>query len=156
MTVFLWTEMHKLPRHSVTRGGIRVGALFYGVVVTMFNGLAKFPILVTFRLSVFYKQRIISSSLHGGTSVDGLSLIYTLVPNIGVRRVHAYIRKYVEPLKITFLMSTLPVQAMFIVELPNPSGTSGEPPNPSGTHPPTDFAPTKSLQQPTQRKGIRI
>ncbi|KAK7336921.1 hypothetical protein VNO77_17474 [Canavalia gladiata] len=53
MTVFLRTEMH---RDSVTHGGIYVGALFYGVVVTMFNGLAELSMVVS-RLPVFYKQR---------------------------------------------------------------------------------------------------
>ena len=53
MTVFLRTNMH---RDSVTHGGIYVGALFYGVVVTMFNGLAELSMVVS-RLTVFYKQR---------------------------------------------------------------------------------------------------
>ncbi|KAH1258472.1 Pleiotropic drug resistance protein 1 [Glycine max] len=53
MTIFLRTEMH---RDSVTHGGIYVGALFYGVVVIMFNGLAELSMVVS-RLPVFYKQR---------------------------------------------------------------------------------------------------
>ncbi|XP_027941835.1 pleiotropic drug resistance protein 1-like [Vigna unguiculata] len=53
MTIFFRTEMH---RDSVTHGGIYVGALFYGVVVTMFNGLAELSMVVS-RLPVFYKQR---------------------------------------------------------------------------------------------------
>ncbi|RDX94397.1 Pleiotropic drug resistance protein 1 [Mucuna pruriens] len=53
MTIFLRTEMH---RDSVTHGGIYVGALFYAVVVTMFNGLAELSMVVS-RLPVFYKQR---------------------------------------------------------------------------------------------------
>ncbi|CAJ2632863.1 unnamed protein product [Trifolium pratense] len=53
MTIFFRTEMH---RDSVTHGGIYVGALFYGVVVIMFNGLAEISMVVS-RLPVFYKQR---------------------------------------------------------------------------------------------------
>ncbi|CAJ1922118.1 unnamed protein product [Sphenostylis stenocarpa] len=53
MTIFLRTEMH---RDSVTDGGIYVGALFYGVVVLMFNGFAELSMVVS-RLTVFYKQR---------------------------------------------------------------------------------------------------
>ncbi|XP_027349846.1 pleiotropic drug resistance protein 1-like isoform X2 [Abrus precatorius] len=53
MTIFLRTEMH---RDSVTHGGIYSGALFYGVVVIMFNGLAELSMVVS-RLPVFYKQR---------------------------------------------------------------------------------------------------
>ncbi|KAJ1416661.1 P-loop containing nucleoside triphosphate hydrolase [Sesbania bispinosa] len=53
MTIFLRTEMH---RDSVTHGGIYVGALFYAVVVIMFNGLAELSMVVS-RLPVFYKQR---------------------------------------------------------------------------------------------------
>ncbi|XP_045797964.1 pleiotropic drug resistance protein 1-like [Trifolium pratense] len=53
MTIFLRTEMH---RDSVTHGGIYVGALFFGVVVIMFNGMAEISLVVS-RLPVFYKQR---------------------------------------------------------------------------------------------------
>ncbi|ESW34612.1 hypothetical protein PHAVU_001G166300 [Phaseolus vulgaris] len=53
MTIFLRTEMH---RDSVTDGGIYVGALFFGLVVIMFNGLAELP-MVVLKLPVFYKQR---------------------------------------------------------------------------------------------------
>ncbi|QHN85763.1 hypothetical protein HN51_040080 [Arachis hypogaea] len=53
MTIFLRTEMH---RDSVTHGGIYTGALFYSVVVIMFNGLAELSMVVS-RLPVFYKQR---------------------------------------------------------------------------------------------------
>ncbi|KAK7284172.1 hypothetical protein RJT34_18913 [Clitoria ternatea] len=53
MTIFLRTEMH---RDSVTHGGIYAGALFYGVVVIMFNGLAELSMVVS-KLPVFYKQR---------------------------------------------------------------------------------------------------
>ncbi|XP_061343449.1 pleiotropic drug resistance protein 1-like isoform X2 [Gastrolobium bilobum] len=53
MGIFLRTDMH---RDSVTDGGIYVGALFYAVVVIMFNGLPEFSMVVS-RLPVFYKQR---------------------------------------------------------------------------------------------------
>ncbi|KAL5059786.1 hypothetical protein RYX36_031390 [Vicia faba] len=53
MTIFLRTEMH---RDSVAHGGIYVGALFYAVVVIMFNGVAEVSMVVS-RLPVFYKQR---------------------------------------------------------------------------------------------------
>ncbi|KOM30182.1 hypothetical protein LR48_Vigan967s005400 [Vigna angularis] len=53
MTIFLRTEMH---RDSVADGGIYVGALFYCLVVVMFNGLAELSMAVL-RLPVFYKQR---------------------------------------------------------------------------------------------------
>ncbi|KAK7283227.1 hypothetical protein RIF29_12617 [Crotalaria pallida] len=53
MTIFLRTEMH---RDSVSNGGIYSDALFFGVVVIMFNGLAELSMVVS-RLPVFYKQR---------------------------------------------------------------------------------------------------
>ncbi|KAK8473548.1 hypothetical protein PHAVU_001G166000 [Phaseolus vulgaris] len=53
MTIFLRTEMR---RDSVTDGGIYVGALFFGLAVIMFNGLAELP-MVVLKLPVFYKQR---------------------------------------------------------------------------------------------------
>ncbi|CAK8543693.1 unnamed protein product [Lathyrus sativus] len=53
MTIFLRTEMH---RDSVAHGGIYVGALFYAVVVIMFNGMAEISMVVS-RLPVFFKQR---------------------------------------------------------------------------------------------------
>ncbi|KAL5059787.1 hypothetical protein RYX36_031391 [Vicia faba] len=53
MTIFLRTEMH---RDSVAHGGIYVGALFYAVVVAMFNGIAEISMVVS-RLPVFFKQR---------------------------------------------------------------------------------------------------
>ncbi|CAI8614414.1 unnamed protein product [Vicia faba] len=53
MTIFLRTEMH---RDSVAHGGIYVGALFYAVVVVMFNGMAEISMVVS-RLPVFFKQR---------------------------------------------------------------------------------------------------
>ncbi|XP_045794549.1 pleiotropic drug resistance protein 1-like [Trifolium pratense] len=53
MTIFFRTEMH---HDSVTHGGIYVGALFFGVIVIMFNGMAEISMVVS-RLPVFYKQR---------------------------------------------------------------------------------------------------
>ncbi|XP_027349852.1 pleiotropic drug resistance protein 1-like isoform X2 [Abrus precatorius] len=53
MTIFLRTEMHS---DSVSDGGVYVGALFYAVVVIMFNGFAELSMVVS-RLPVFYKQR---------------------------------------------------------------------------------------------------
>ena len=53
MTLFLRTEMH---RNSVTSGGIYSGALFYSVVVIMFNGSAEISMTVA-KLPVFFKQR---------------------------------------------------------------------------------------------------
>ncbi|CAI8614417.1 unnamed protein product [Vicia faba] len=53
MTIFLRTEMH---RDSVAHGGIYVGALFYAVIVAMFNGMAEISMVVS-RLPVFFKQR---------------------------------------------------------------------------------------------------
>uniref|UniRef100_A0A2N9EB47 ABC transporter domain-containing protein n=1 Tax=Fagus sylvatica TaxID=28930 RepID=A0A2N9EB47_FAGSY len=53
MTLFLRTEMH---RNSVTGGGIYSGALFYSVVVIMFNGSAEISMTVA-KLPVFFKQR---------------------------------------------------------------------------------------------------
>ncbi|XP_022634879.1 pleiotropic drug resistance protein 1-like [Vigna radiata var. radiata] len=53
MTIFLRTGMH---RDSVADGGIYVGALFYCLVVVMFNGFAELSMTVL-KLPVFYKQR---------------------------------------------------------------------------------------------------
>ncbi|KAI4350302.1 hypothetical protein L6164_004770 [Bauhinia variegata] len=53
MTIFLRTKMH---RDTVTDGGIYAGALFYAVIVVMFNGLAEISMTAA-RLPVFYKQR---------------------------------------------------------------------------------------------------
>ena len=53
MTTFLRTEMH---RNSVTDGGIYSGALFFSVVVIMFNGIAEMSMTVA-KLPVFFKQR---------------------------------------------------------------------------------------------------
>ena len=53
MTIFLRIKMH---RNSVEDGGIYTGALFYGIVVILFNGIAEMPMTVA-KLPVFYKQR---------------------------------------------------------------------------------------------------
>ncbi|KAK7336924.1 hypothetical protein VNO77_17477 [Canavalia gladiata] len=53
MTIFFQTEMH---RDSVTHGGMYVGAIFYGLLVIMFNGIAELSMVVS-RLPVFYRQR---------------------------------------------------------------------------------------------------
>jgi len=53
MTIFFRTEMY---RDSLTHGGIYVGAIFYGIVMIMFNGMAEISMVVS-RLPVFYKQR---------------------------------------------------------------------------------------------------
>ncbi|KAL0010567.1 hypothetical protein SO802_005675 [Lithocarpus litseifolius] len=53
MTIFLRIKMH---RNSVEDGGIYTGALFYGLVVILFNGIAEMPMTVA-KLPVFYKQR---------------------------------------------------------------------------------------------------
>ncbi|KAF3963348.1 hypothetical protein CMV_012251 [Castanea mollissima] len=53
MTIFLRIKM---PRNSVEDGGIYTGALFYGLVVILFNGIAEMPMTVA-KLPVFYKQR---------------------------------------------------------------------------------------------------
>ncbi|KAK8988613.1 hypothetical protein V6N11_029996 [Hibiscus sabdariffa] len=53
MTLFLRTEMHK---DSVRGGGIYMGALFFGMVMIMFNGMFEISMSIS-RLPVFYKQR---------------------------------------------------------------------------------------------------
>ncbi|KAK4590481.1 hypothetical protein RGQ29_020864 [Quercus rubra] len=53
MTIFLRIKMH---RNSVEDGGIYTGALFYGIVVILFNGIAEMPMTVA-KLPLFYKQR---------------------------------------------------------------------------------------------------
>ncbi|KAK3219635.1 hypothetical protein Dsin_013605 [Dipteronia sinensis] len=52
-TLFLRTEMH---RDTIIDGGIYMGALFFSVVMIMFNGMAELGLTV-FKLPVFYKQR---------------------------------------------------------------------------------------------------
>nr|AUB45106.1 ABA transporter [Camptotheca acuminata] len=53
MTVFLRTEMHK---NTVTDGGIYTGALFFTVIMIMFNGMSELAMTIA-KLPVFYKQR---------------------------------------------------------------------------------------------------
>ncbi|VFQ92299.1 unnamed protein product [Cuscuta campestris] len=53
MTLFFRTEMNK---DNETGGGIYVGALFFGVVMVMFNGMSELPMTI-YKLPVFYKQR---------------------------------------------------------------------------------------------------
>nr|XP_043614750.1 pleiotropic drug resistance protein 1-like [Erigeron canadensis] len=51
-TVFFRTEMER----SIEKGGLYAGALFFGVVMIMFNGLSEIPMTIA-KLPVFYKQR---------------------------------------------------------------------------------------------------
>ncbi|XP_052621681.1 pleiotropic drug resistance protein 1 [Lactuca sativa] len=53
LTVFFRTEMH---RHTTEDGGTYVGALFFGVVMIMFNGISEISMTIT-KLPVYYKQR---------------------------------------------------------------------------------------------------
>ncbi|KAL2968076.1 hypothetical protein AAZX31_15G011500 [Glycine max] len=53
MTVFLRTEMHK---DSVDNGGVYTGALFFSIVMILFNGMADISMTVA-KLPIFYKQR---------------------------------------------------------------------------------------------------
>nr|AGT28053.1 pleiotropic drug resistance transporter 1 [Panax ginseng] len=53
MTLFLRTE---LDQSSTTEGGLYMGALFFAVVMLMFNGLAELAMTIA-KLPVFYKQR---------------------------------------------------------------------------------------------------
>uniref|UniRef100_F6H3T2 ABC transporter domain-containing protein n=1 Tax=Vitis vinifera TaxID=29760 RepID=F6H3T2_VITVI len=53
MTLFLRTEM---SRNTVEDGGIFMGALFFAVLMIMFNGFTELPMTI-FQLPVFYKQR---------------------------------------------------------------------------------------------------
>ncbi|GKA02057.1 pleiotropic drug resistance protein 1-like protein [Tanacetum coccineum] len=53
MTVFFRTEMH---RRTPEDGGIYMGALFFGVVMIMFNGMAEISMTIV-KLPVYYKQR---------------------------------------------------------------------------------------------------
>ncbi|CAA7407935.1 unnamed protein product [Spirodela intermedia] len=52
-TVFLRTKM---PRDSVADGTIFMGALFFSILIVMFNGLAELGMTIA-KLPVFYKQR---------------------------------------------------------------------------------------------------
>ena len=53
MTIFLRTEMHK---NSTEDGNIYTGALFFTVIMVMFNGMAELAMTIV-KLPVFYKQR---------------------------------------------------------------------------------------------------
>lgn len=53
MTLFLRTNLH---HDTVTDGGIYVGALFFAIVMLMFNGFLELS-LTLFKLPVFFKQR---------------------------------------------------------------------------------------------------
>ncbi|KAI8544376.1 hypothetical protein RHMOL_Rhmol08G0291700 [Rhododendron molle] len=53
MTVFLRTDMH---RNSKTDGVIYTGALFFTVIMVMFNGMLEIPMTIA-KLPVFHKQR---------------------------------------------------------------------------------------------------
>ncbi|KAI4355694.1 hypothetical protein L6164_004442 [Bauhinia variegata] len=53
MTIFLRTNMH---RDSVDHGQVYIGALFFGIVMAMFNMMAELPMTIG-KLPVFYKQR---------------------------------------------------------------------------------------------------
>lgn len=53
MTVFFRT---KLPRDDMDDGGIYAGALFFVVVMIMFNGMAEIALTI-FKLPVYFKQR---------------------------------------------------------------------------------------------------
>ncbi|KAE8696102.1 Pleiotropic drug resistance protein 1 [Hibiscus syriacus] len=53
MTLFLRTEM---KHDSVVGGGIYMGALFFGLITIMFNGMAEISMTIA-KLPVFYKQR---------------------------------------------------------------------------------------------------
>ncbi|XP_061353915.1 pleiotropic drug resistance protein 1-like isoform X2 [Gastrolobium bilobum] len=53
MTLFLRTEMH---RDSLNDGGVYAGALFFSVIMLMFNGMAELSMTIV-KLPVFYKQR---------------------------------------------------------------------------------------------------
>lgn len=53
LSLFFRTEMH---RNSVADGGIYVGALFFAVVMIMFNGMSELAMTIA-KLPVFYKQR---------------------------------------------------------------------------------------------------
>ncbi|MED6174626.1 transcription factor [Stylosanthes scabra] len=53
MTMFLRTKMHK---ESVYDGVVYSGALFFSVLMLMFNGMAEIPMTIA-KLPVYYKQR---------------------------------------------------------------------------------------------------
>ncbi|XP_061952088.1 pleiotropic drug resistance protein 1-like [Populus nigra] len=53
MTIFLRTEMH---RNTIVDGGIYLGALFFAIIVIMFNGFSELAMTIM-KLPIFYKQR---------------------------------------------------------------------------------------------------
>ena len=53
MTIFLRTKMH---RDNIVDGVVYMGALFFGVLVAMFNGVSELNMAIM-KLPVFYKQR---------------------------------------------------------------------------------------------------
>ncbi|KAI5057342.1 hypothetical protein GOP47_0027357 [Adiantum capillus-veneris] len=53
MTVFLRTELHQ---DSIADANLYMGALFYGLIMIMFNGFNEMAVVVS-RLPVFYKHR---------------------------------------------------------------------------------------------------
>lgn len=53
MTVFLQTET---PKDSVDSGGVYTGALFFSIVMVLFNGMADISMTIV-KLPIFYKQR---------------------------------------------------------------------------------------------------
>ena len=53
MTVFFRTTLHQ---DTQVDGQTYLGAIFFGVVIVMFNGYAELSMTI-FRLPVFYKQR---------------------------------------------------------------------------------------------------
>lgn len=53
MTLFLRTNMH---RDTLNDGGVYTGALFFSLVMIMFNGMSEISMTIA-KLPVFYKQR---------------------------------------------------------------------------------------------------
>ncbi|KAK4801462.1 hypothetical protein SAY86_021949 [Trapa natans] len=53
MTVFLRTKMH---RDTVGDGGVFIGALFFTLIMVMFNGMSEISMTIA-KLPVFYRQR---------------------------------------------------------------------------------------------------
>lgn len=45
-----------MHRDSITDGGIFTGALFFSMIMVMFNGMSELSLTIA-KLSVFYKQR---------------------------------------------------------------------------------------------------
>lgn len=53
MTLFLRTKMH---RDTVADGGIYMGAMFFTIIIIMFNGFSELAMTIM-KLPVFFKQR---------------------------------------------------------------------------------------------------